>query len=77
MTGDFNLLPNTKSLTMLEEKLLNLIKKYEITSTRSVIHNKPDKYADYTLVSSDVVVESFSVPDVTVSDHLPMEIVFK
>ena len=74
--GDFNLLPNTKSLLILEKDFTNLIKKYNITSTRSKFYNKPDKYADYVLVSQRIKVNSFSVSNLNISDHLPMELDF-
>lgn len=79
LTGDFNLLPNTNSLLMVEEfGLTNLIKTYEIASTRSILYDKPIRFADYSLVSSGVKVKNFFVENVNVSDHLPLiaEIVF-
>lgn len=74
--GDFNLLPDTESISILENGLVNLIKTHGITITRSSLYKKPEKHADYTLVSSDVNVESFAVPQIEVSDHLPMELQF-
>ena len=72
LCGDFNLLPDTKSLEMLEENLINLIKTHKIKSTRSKLYAKLDKFTDYTLVSKDIKVEKFEVPEVEISDHLPM-----
>lgn len=72
LCGDFNLLPDTQSLKILEEGLTNLIKEYKITSTRSRFYEKPEKFADYTLVSKDINVKNFEVPNVDASDHLPM-----
>ena len=73
LCGDFNLLPDTESVRILEEGgLVNLIKTHGITSTRSRLYQKPEKFADYTLVSPEVVVERFEVPEFVVSDHLPM-----
>ena len=39
---------------------------------------KPDfqKFADYVFVSPDVNVESFSVPDIDISDHMPLVLEF-
>jgi len=71
LCGDFNLLPDTESLAILSEGYDDLIKKHNITSTRSSLYKKPDKFADYTFVS-DIIVEKFEVPDVEISDHLPM-----
>lgn len=77
LTGDFNLMPNTQSIHLLEEKLTNLIEKYNIKITRSRLSpfwGKRDfqSFADYTFVSKDVQVKNFEVPDVEISDHLPM-----
>ena len=74
--GDFNLLPDTESLSILEAGFVNLIKTHEITSTRSSLYQKSERHADYTLVSCDVNVESFAVPQMKVSDHHPMELKF-
>ena len=80
--GDFNLLPDTQSIAMIEAAgMANLIKKFEIERTRSWLSpyfekDNFQKFADYTFVSPDVRVKSFSVPDVAVSDHLPMILEF-
>jgi len=72
LCGDFNLLPDTESLKILEDGLINLIKLKDIKSTRSKLYEKPDKFADYTLISKDINIDNFKVPEVEVSDHLPM-----
>lgn len=78
LCGDFNLLPETKSLSLLEEAgLRNLIKEYKITSTRTSHYTKPDKFADYVLVSEKVQVEEFKVLPDEVSDHSPLYIEIK
>jgi endonuclease/exonuclease/phosphatase family metal-dependent hydrolase len=74
--GDFNLLPSTKSLSIIEKGLINLIKENNISTTRSKFYKKPDKYADYTIVSKDLDVSGFDVPHLKISDHLPMELFF-
>ena len=81
LVGDFNLFPQTRSLRILGEGMQNLIMKYHIERTRSNLnpfYGKPDfqKFADYTFVTSDVNVTSFQVPDVEISDHLPMILEF-
>jgi endonuclease/exonuclease/phosphatase family metal-dependent hydrolase len=76
--GDFNLLPQTRSIEMFEEKgYQNLIKEFRIATTRNRLAWKtyPDNkqyFCDYVLVSPDVQVKSFSVPNLEISDHLPM-----
>jgi len=72
LCGDFNLKPDTKSLALLEKGMRNLIKEYKITSTRTLIYDKPEKFADYVLVSKGIRVKNFKVLDDTVSDHAPM-----
>ena len=77
LCGDLNLLPHTQSLTLLEQGMCNLVKAYEITSTRSLLYERPDRFADYVLVSPEVQVKHFQVLDEVVSDHLPLLFVFQ
>lgn len=81
LVGDFNLLPQTESIKLLDNVMQNLIKKYKIERTRSRLSpywGKDDfqKFADFTFVSKNVKVKDFQVPDVKVSDHLPMILEF-
>jgi exonuclease III len=69
LCGDFNLLPETKSLAILEDGMRNLITEYGITSTRTSLYPKPLRFADYMLVSPDVEVLDFKVLPDEVSDH--------
>ena len=78
LTGDFNLLPQTESLKKLEELgMRNLIKEFNIVSTRSSHYTKPVRFADYTLVSRDIKVNEFKVLPDEVSDHLAMYLDFE
>lgn len=70
--GDFNLEPDTQSLAIVEEGMINLVKKFNITSTRTDFYQKPVKHADYVLVSPGVKVKSFKVPNIPISDHRPL-----
>jgi endonuclease/exonuclease/phosphatase family metal-dependent hydrolase len=72
LCGDFNLLPETESLKMLEGKLVNLVKEYKVTSTRTSYYSKPDKFADYILISPELAVKDFKVLPDEVSDHSPL-----
>lgn len=72
LCGDLNILPTTQGLALLEEDLRNLVKAYGIASTRTQWYTKPDRFADYILVSPDVPVEEFQVLDEAVSDHAPL-----
>ena len=90
--GDFNLLPDTKSIKMFEEQgYLNLIKENKIKTTRNShawIQAKKlvvdgywfygeQHFADYVFVSKDVKVKNFKVPNVEISDHLPLILDFE
>jgi len=82
--GDFNLMPNTKSITLLEEAgYRNLIHDFDIKETRNRLswmqfptHEK-QHFADYVFVSKDVKVNKFEVPYNEISDHLPQILDFE
>lgn len=86
--GDLNLDLNTEALDMLERgspgvpKLQNLIREYGIASTRTsefrkYAHPGESMYADYALVSENVLVENFIVDTNTLaSDHAPLILTF-
>jgi endonuclease/exonuclease/phosphatase family metal-dependent hydrolase len=76
--GDFNLLPQTRSIEIFEAKgYRNLIKEFRIATTRNRIawemypHNK-QYFCDYVFVSPEMPIRSFSVPSLEISDHLPL-----
>lgn len=78
LCGDFNLLPETKSIRMFEEYgLKNLIKEFNVSPTRSSLYDKPLPFADYIFVSQGIKVKNFKVLTVEVSDHLPLELEFE
>lgn len=78
LCGDFNLLPDTESLKIIEDSgLRNLIKEYKITSTRTSFYTKPDKFADYALVSGEIKIKDFKVLPDEVSDHRPLYLEFE
>lgn len=55
LCGDFNLLPETNSLRMLEAAgLRNLIVECGVASTRTRLYARPDKLADYVFVSDGI-----------------------
>ncbi len=75
--GDFNLDLNTQSIQMFEDNgYINLIKEFSIPTTRNEIawskYKDKQLYADYVFVSSDIKVINFLVPNIEISDHLPM-----
>lgn len=77
LCGDFNLLPGTESLLILEDNMRNLITEYGVTSTRSEYYAKPEKFADYILVSPEVEVKNFEVVPEPISDHLALVLEFE
>lgn len=73
LCGDFNLTPDTESLKKIGAgKLKNLIREYGITSTRTNLYTKPERYADYVFVSEGVEVKDFKVLPDEPSDHAPL-----
>lgn len=76
--GDFNLDPHTESIEMFEKNgYVNLIKKYKIPTTRNNLAwnkypNNKQLFADYVFIKPDLNINKFSVPNLNVSDHLPM-----
>ena len=70
--GDFNLRPDTKSLEIVEDGMTNLVKTYKVTSTRTSLYPKPERFADYIFTSPDITVNSFAVLPDEVSDHAPL-----
>lgn len=80
--GDFNLMPDTKSIVILENAFKNLVREFNIRTTRSWLNpyrgtKFEQAFADYVFVSNEVKVASFKVPDVSISDHLPMILEFE
>lgn len=76
LCGDFNLLPDTKSMHILEDGMRNLIKEFNILTTRNSFYERGEKLADYILTTPDVHVKKFEAMKVTVSDHLPLLLEF-
>lgn len=77
--GDFNLLPDTRSVSMFEKDgYRNLIKEFYIKDTRGKLNHRQfakkdiQYFADYVFISPDIKVNSFEVPNIEISDHLPL-----
>lgn len=49
-----------------------LIKEYGITSTRTSLYTKPNKFADYVFVSRGIKIIDFKILPDEVSDHTPL-----
>lgn len=71
---DFNLAPNTKLITTLSEKFINLNTKFNITDTRgagSPYYGREDYqwFADYAFSSKNLHCTNFTTYEEVVSDH--------
>jgi endonuclease/exonuclease/phosphatase family metal-dependent hydrolase len=81
LCGDFNLLPDTESLKILENHgMRNLIKEYGITNTRTPLYPRAhlsSSYADYILITPDIKVNDFKALQDVVSDHAPLFLDFE
>jgi len=75
IVGDFNLLPETKSIAILNKEFRNLVKEYKILSTRPSFDDGTDKdkcVIDYIFVNDQIKVNNFEVFNTNISDHLPL-----
>ena len=79
LVGDFNLMPDTESIKILETmRVRNLIKDYGITDTRTSYYKKsPDRFADYVFVTPNVQVKDFKILPEEVSDHAALYLEFE
>jgi len=90
--GDWNLMPETESIQIFERSgYTNLISKFNIKSTRSKFSVEiakkqatdetpffgPQYFADFVFTSPEVNVTNFEVPNIEISDHLPLILDFK
>ncbi len=70
-------MPDTQSIALFESHgLKNLIKEHTITSTRTSLYDKSEKYADYIFVTKGIQVNDFKVLPDEVSDHAPLYLDF-
>lgn len=81
LCGDFNLMPNTESVKLVERAgLKNLITIYKIKNTRNSVswkrYGNRQHFADFTFVSPGLKIKQFKVPYNLASDHLPMVLEF-
>lgn len=75
--GDFNFLPETESYNMfIQHGYKELVKFSNISTTRNRLYwdNRPQKhlFSDYIFTSTDINVKNLTVPQIEVSDHLPL-----
>lgn len=80
VVGDFNLLPGTESIEILNKKLNNLIEEYGIRTTRPNFNDGLDEgnlVCDYVFVNDKVKVNDFKILNDNTSDHLPIVLDFE
>ncbi len=80
IAGDFNLLPETKEILMMNEHFRNLSQEFQIVSTRPKFDDGLDHgehVCDYIFLSRDISVVDFSVIDTDISDHFPLLLEFE
>lgn len=75
IAGDFNLLPESESIKLMNNKMINLISKYNIKSTRPNFDDgldRGDMVCDYIFINNKVKVNDFKVINSKASDHFPL-----
>lgn len=79
IAGDFNLVPESDSIKIIDKEFRNLIKEYGIKSTRPDFEDEIDtgrNIVDYIFVNDKVITQGFEVDQVGISDHLPLLLEF-
>ena len=80
--GDFNLLPEADSIRAFADAgYQSFIANHHIRTTRNRLawERYPDNiqyYADYAFASQEIRVQTFAVPELEISDHLPLILEF-
>ena len=76
--GDLNLLPESESFPIWRDAgFTELVTTRGITDTRTHLYEKPQRFADYLLVSPEVTVSTFDAPsEPVISDHRPLVLDF-
>lgn len=76
MCGDFNLAPDSESLGLINEELINLSKKHGLKRTYTQL-SVVDSVSDYIFVNDGIKVKSFRKSDELVSDHCALIMEFE
>lgn len=77
--GDFNLLPKTPSMEVFQKKLVSLIDKFDIQTTRPEFYKSGrtrKNVVDYIFASEGIKIKGFEVVDSGASDHLALMLDF-
>lgn len=75
LCGDFNLVPSSPSIELINKILVNHVKERGIVTTRTPLTHKTEA-CDYIFTSPDIEVKNFQVLDDIVSDHKALTIEF-
>ena len=82
--GDFNLMPDTQSIRMIEHTgMRNLITDFRVPTTRNQLsyghypETERQYFADFAFVSPAIRVTNFQVPAMEISDHLPLVLTYE
>ena len=73
VVGDFNLLPESPSIKIIENHVTNLSVQYKLRTTRP----EKDMVVDYIFVTDDIRVKDFKVIKTDISDHFPLVLDFE
>ena len=68
ITGDFNLLPDSESIQIINEDFRNLTKEYNLQTTRTDLTHKTEP-CDFVFVNEGIKVNNFYASTVVASDH--------
>jgi endonuclease/exonuclease/phosphatase family metal-dependent hydrolase len=68
IAGDFNLLPDSESIEILNKDFRNLTKEYDLQTTRTDLTHKTEP-CDFIFVNNEVEVNDFYASEVVASDH--------
>lgn len=82
--GDFNLMPDTESIRIIEHiGMRNLITDFRVPTTRNQLsygqypEDQRQYFADFAFVSPAIRVTDFQVPQIEISDHLPLVLTYE
>jgi endonuclease/exonuclease/phosphatase family metal-dependent hydrolase len=67
LLGDFNLLPDTKSMSLIDKKYENLDKKFNISNTRP-----KGQVIDYVFIDKNFFAKNLQAEATDISDHYPL-----
>lgn len=75
LCGDFNLIPTSESIELINKVLVNHVKDRGIITTRTPLTHKTEA-CDYIFTSTDLEIKNFQVLDDIASDHKALTVEF-